>query len=137
MNYSANKPPIWFWIVSVAALLWNLLGVSMYLVQAYMTDKDISTLPEEHQAAYTNLPSWYIASFALAVFFGAFGCIALVFRKKWAMTLLLMSLICVIVQMSYIAFGLNMANAMTVVTPLISIALVWFSKKSQKEGWIG
>jgi len=50
--------------------------------------------------------------------------------------LLLISLICVIAQMSYIAFGLNMANAMTAITIVISIGLVWFSRKSQQEGWI-
>jgi len=137
MNYSTNKPPIWFWIVSVAALLWNLAGVAAYLMQAYMTDEVKAALSAEDQAMYTNLPSWYVAAFALAVFCGALGCIALVLRKKWATILLLISLICVIAQMSYVAFGLDMTNAMTVITPLISIILVWFSRKSQQEGWTG
>ncbi len=31
------RPPIWFWIVSILALLWNLLGVMAYLAQVNMT----------------------------------------------------------------------------------------------------
>lgn len=36
MNHSTRtKPPIWFWIISVIALIWNLMGVMAYLGQAY------------------------------------------------------------------------------------------------------
>ena len=137
MNYSTTKPPTWFWIVSVVALLWNLSGVAMYLVQAYMTDETLATLPADQQAMYANLPSWYIASFALAVFCGALGCIALLLRKKWANPFLLISLIAALVQMSYLTFSLKMANIMTPIVIIIGIALVWFARKAQKEGWIG
>ena len=35
---STNKPPVWFWIVSAVALIWNGIGVNMYLQQAYDTE---------------------------------------------------------------------------------------------------
>ena len=136
MTNSSIKPPVWFWIISVLALIWNVLGIGAYLAQAYMTDEALAALPEADQAMYANLPAWYTAAFALAVFCGALGCIALLLRKKWAYMLLLISLIAVIVQMSYVIFSLNMANAMTPMIIIVALFLVWYSKKATAKGWI-
>ena len=136
MTNSSIKPPVWFWIISVLALIWNVLGIGAYLAQAYMTDEALAALPEADQAMYANLPAWYTAAFALAVFCGALGCIALLLRKKWAYMLLLISLIAVIVQMSYVIFSLNMANAMTPMIIIVALFLVWYSKKAITKGWI-
>lgn len=136
MTTNLTKLPAWYWVVSILALLWNLAGVAAYLTQAYMTDEIKVKLSPEDQAMYADLPSWYIAVFALAVFCGALGCIALILRKKWANVLLPVSMICVLAQMSYVAFVLDMANVMTAMTILVSIGLVWFGRKSQQEGWI-
>ena len=136
MTNSSIKPPVWFWIISVLALIWNVLGIGAYLAQAYMTDEALAALPEADQAMYANLPAWYTAAFALAVFCGALGCIALLLRKKWAYMLLLISLIAVIVQMSYVIFSLNMANAMTPMIIIVALFLVWYSKKATTKGWI-
>jgi uncharacterized membrane protein len=136
MSTTSTKLPVWFWVVSVLALLWNLAGVAAYLMQAYMTDEVKAALSPEDQAMYDNLPSWYVAVFALAVFCGALGCIALILRKKWANVLLPISMVCVIAQMSYVAFVLEMANVITAMTIIISIGLVWFARKSQQSGWI-
>ncbi len=48
MTNSSIKPPVWFWVIGVIALLWNLMGVNMYLQQAYQTDS--------FKAMYTNTP---------------------------------------------------------------------------------
>ncbi len=136
MTNSSIKPPVWFWIISVFALIWNILGVGAYLAQAYMTDEALVALPEADQAMYANLPAWYTASFALAVFCGALGCIALLVRKKWAYMLLLISLIAAIIQMSYVIFSLKMANAMTPLIIIVALFLLWYSKKSIAKGWI-
>ena len=141
---STNKPPIWFWIVSAIALLWNSAGVYMYLQQAYNT--------EAHQAMYNtpellemvnNTPSWAIAAFAFAVFGGALGCIALLLRKKWAKPIFMLSLIGIIVQMIYNVFISGAmevygpgAIAMPIMTLLIGIFLVWFSKNGIAKGWL-
>jgi len=143
-NSTTNKPPIWFWIVSLIALLWNSAGVYMYLQQAYNT--------EAHQAMYNtpellemvnNTPSWAIAAFAIAVFGGVLGCIGLLLRKKWAKLIFTLSLIGIIVQMIYNLFisgALEVygpgAIAMPIMTILIGIFLVWFSKKGIAKGWL-
>ena len=71
MTNSTNKPPVWFWIISVIALIWNGLGVMAYLARAFATEEMIAALPEEQQAEYlVEYPAWYTAAFAIAVFAG-------------------------------------------------------------------
>ena len=131
-----GKPPVWFWIVSALALVWNSMGVNQYLQQAYKTDsfKEMST-PEQLEM-YSNFPSWYTAAFAIAVFGGALGCILLLLRKRLASTILLISFVAIIIQMSYVTFSLKMANVMTVMIIIVGALLVWLSKIATRKGWI-
>ncbi len=133
---STNKPPIWFWIVSALALIWNAMGVLKYLQQAYKTESFIVACTAEQLEMYENLPSWYTAVFALAVFGGAIGCLLLLLRKKIAYTVLLVSLVAVIIQMSYTTFSLKMADMMTPMVVIVGILLVWLAKSATKKGWI-
>lgn len=135
-NSTNNKPPIWFWIASVLALVWNGMGVMQYLQQAYNTESFKAMCTPEELEMYANLPSWYTAVFAFAVFGGLLGCIALLLRKKFAYILLLISLIAVIIQMSYVTFSLKMANAMTPMIIIVGILLVWLAKSATKRNWI-
>jgi peptidoglycan/LPS O-acetylase OafA/YrhL len=140
---SSSKPPIWFWVVSVIALIWNLMGVMAYLGQAYMSDDVLNALPEAEQALYRDTPAWATASFAIAVWGGALGCLFLLLRKRWAKPVLLVSLIGIIVQMVYNIFISKASEVygpggaiMPIIVIVIGIFLVWFSKKSHREGWI-
>lgn len=140
---SSNRPPIWFWVVSVIALIWNLMGVMAYLGQAFMSEDILNSMPEAEQALYKDIPAWATAAFAFAVWGGALGCLALLFRKKWAKPMLVISLLGIVVQMVY---NLFMSNASEVYGPegaimpimllVIGVFLVWFSRKSHNEGWL-
>lgn len=134
---STNKPPVWFWIVSVVALIWNGLGVLAYLGQAFMTDEMMAALPEKEQALYADLPAWYTAAFALAVFCGALGCLALLLRKKWAYLLLVVSAIAAISQQVYLIVVIKPDSiVMAIVVIIIALFLVWFAKKAIAKQWI-
>ena len=139
---NSTKPTISFWIIGVLALLWNITGVVAYLEQAYMTVEDLASLPESEQAFYNNLPAWVTAAFAIAVFSGALGCIALLLRKKMAIILFLVSLIAVVVQFVRNVFLQNdmevtIQNMIwSVVVLVIAFFLVLYSKKSASNGWI-
>jgi len=137
MTTNSNKPPIWFWIVSVIALIWNGLGVDGYLGQAYNTERYRNAFTEEQLEIATSLPSWITGAFAIAVFAGVFGSLGLLLRKKWAYSLLVLSLIAVIAQMGYTLFNGYYENiGMTISIIVFAIFLVWFSKKSKAKGWI-
>jgi len=83
-NQTISKPPLWFWIVSVVALIWNGMGVNQYIQQAYKTEGFMAMYNEEQLALIDNTPSWAIAAFAIAVFGGLIGSLALLLKKKWA-----------------------------------------------------
>lgn len=137
MTANSNKPPIWFWIVSVIALIWNGLGVDGYLGQAYNTERYRNAFTEEQLEIAASLPSWITGAFAIAVFAGLFGSLGLLLRKKWAYSLLVLSLIAVIAQMGYTLLnGYDENIGMTISIIVFAIFLVWFSKKSKTKDWI-
>jgi CHASE2 domain-containing sensor protein len=142
-NGTKMKPPVWFWVVSVLALIWNLMGAFNYLMQAYMTDEMKAELPEDQLALMESTPSWVTAAFAIAVWGGVLGCIALLLRKKWAKPVLLISLIGILAQMSYSFFMSNSmevygttATVMSIIVIIIGIALVYFARGAHNRGWI-
>ena len=141
---SNTKPPVWFWIVSILALLWNLMGVMSYLEQAYMTDEIKAQYTAEQLTLMQGVPAWVTAAFAIAVWGGLLGCIALLFRKRWAKPLLMLSLIAILIQMAYSFFMTNAAEIYGlirgIIIPLlviiIGIALVQFARIAEKRNWI-
>ncbi len=141
---TTSKPPVWFWIVSVLALLWNLMGVMNYLGSAFMKEAIKAEMTPEQVNLMESTPAWVTAAFAIAVWFGAAGCIGLLLRKKWAKSALGMSLIGVLVQTGY---GFFMTNATEVysqteaiIIPLmvisIAILLIFFARLSERKLWI-
>jgi len=137
MTNSKTKPPVWYWIVSIIALFWNAMGVNQYIQQAYKTESWRSAITDAQFEMISNFPAWLTAAFAIAVFTGALGSLALILRKKWAYSLFLLSLIAVIVQMGYVLSQGHTDNIeMTISIILFALFLVWFSKKSTSKGWI-
>lgn len=143
MNESITiKPPTWFWVVSVLALLWNLMGVGAYLAEAFMTEEVLSAMSEADRGILEARPAWVTAAFAIAVFSGLLGCIGLLLRKKWAYILLLLSLLGVLAQNTYYFFMSNATEGlsstdlvMTILVIVISIFLVFFAKAVAKKQW--
>lgn len=137
-DLTTNKPPVWFWIVSVVALIWNAMGIDHYLGQAYNTERWRSNFEtsEQIETALSH-PSWLVAAFAIAVFAGALGSIALLLRKKWANGLLLLSLLAVIIQMGYLLIkGYTDNLPMTIMIIVFAVLLVWFSKYATSKKWL-
>jgi len=142
MNDTAKQNTNRFYIISVLALIWNILGIIAYLGQVYMTDTVKSTLPVAEQAYYANVPGWVTGSFAIAVFAGALGCITLLLRKKSSIYLLILSLLAVIIQFIYNTL-IQTFMKITVeklvwpaVIIIIAVFLVWFAKDSKTKGYL-
>lgn len=141
MPESTNKPRLDFWIIGIAGLVWNLMGVYEYLKQAYMTDEDLAALPIEQQPLYENIPAWVTGAFAIAVFGGTLACILLLLRKKLATTVFLVSLVAVIAQMGYSFLMTDAASKsgavgyiMSGMVIIIAIFLFWYSRKKESTG---
>ncbi|MHB1148079.1 MAG: hypothetical protein ACYC01_10865 [Lutibacter sp.] len=142
MTDKTIKPTSAFWIISVIAFLWNIMGVIAYLGQAFMTEEVLKALPEGEQDYHLHVPAWVTAAFAIAVFAGLFGCLGLLMRKKWATLLFIFSLAAVIVQSAFNLFIQEFVEVssekmiMPIVVIIIAIFLVYFSTNAAKKGWI-
>ncbi|SNR33481.1 hypothetical protein SAMN06265371_101398 [Lutibacter agarilyticus] len=142
MPTSTSKPPTLFWIITVLALIWNIMGVMAYLGQVYITDEILASLPEADQLYIKNVESWVTAAYATAVFSGVFGCIALLVRKKIAKLLFIISLIAFLAQSAYNFFiqefmevqPLQMAWSFIILS--ICIFLVWYATIATKRAWV-
>lgn len=139
-----SKPPIWFWIVSAVAVLWNLMGVKAYLDQVYPSGGALDEIANAAKDLVDPTPAWVTAAFAIAVFGGTIGSILLLLRKSLALTMLTVSLLAVIAQMSYNLFLTDTPTdsgpggmAMVIMIIGFAVGLVFFAKKSKASGWLG
>jgi len=142
-DLSNTKPPVWFWIITVVALIWNAMGVMQYLGQAYDTESFRSQYTAEQLEIISNTASWAMAAFAIAVFAGLLGSVLLLLKKKLAYTLFLLSLLGIIVQMYHNLFVVNSVDiygpAAAVMAGMIfvfGLLLLLFSRYSIKKGWL-
>lgn len=135
-----TKPPTWFWVAASAALIWNLIGVAAYLGQMMM---DMSTLPDAQRTFYETTPAWATSAFAIAVFAGTAGSVALLLRQRWAILALVASLFGIIVQMAHsllLENGLEVFGTSALILPLLTLAigltLIWFAIVSKNQSWL-
>ncbi|MCO4818237.1 MAG: hypothetical protein KC517_01345 [Bacteroidetes bacterium] len=142
MNTNSQKIPTWFWIVSIALLLWNIMGIMNFLGQVNMSQEAIDALSETQKSLIVNRPSWVNIAFGLAVFAGTAGSIALLLKKKIAHGLFMASLVGVALQ-----FGHGIASSpaevftpdvigMTVTIITVAFLAIWFSRNAFKKGWL-
>lgn len=137
---TTTKPSTSFWVISILAIIWNLIGVIVYLGQAYMTDDMKALMTEEQLAIIENSPIWATAAFAIAVWFGLLGSILLTLRKKLSKSVLYISLLGVIVQLIYNFFmsnAIEVYGSQGIIQPLITLAislfLVSYAKQADKK----
>jgi hypothetical protein len=138
-----TSPPVWFWVISVIALLWYLMDMSAFFMRVLMTDDVIKAMPDNQQHLYRNIPLWVNIVFAGEVFGGALGCVGLLLRKKWALPLFVVSILGVLSQTFYVYFLSDAISTMgtpAVVMPLlailIGIGMIVLAKSAISKRWL-
>tara|TARA_B110000046_G_C12737511_1_gene291108 strand:+ start:177 stop:608 length:432 start_codon:yes stop_codon:yes gene_type:complete len=138
------KIPVWFWILAVFFLLWNIMGVLSFFSHVFISDEMLTKLPEDQSALYGDYPLWTNVVFAIAVFGGLFGSLGLILKKKWAKLAFIVSLGGIIPQMihnlfftkSIEVYGPGQAATMPVLVVVCGIFLIWFSKYATHKNWL-
>jgi len=138
-----KSPPVWFWVISIIALLWFLTDISAFFMRVLMTDDGINAMPVNQQHLYRNMPLWVNVVFAGEVFGGALGCVGLLLRKKWALPLFAVSILGVLSQTFHIYFrsdAISVMGAAAVVMPLVAIligaGMIVLAKSAIAKGWL-
>lgn len=137
----AARPPLHFWIIAIAAVLWNAVGAFDYVATQLRLESYMSAFTEEQLAFFYGLPGWAVASWAIAIWSAVLGSLAMLARLRWAVHLFVLSLIAMLVT-SFQNFVLsNGAEIMgtggvifSVVIALISIFLVFYNRAMLRCG---
>jgi hypothetical protein len=138
-----DRPTTAFWVFGGAALVWNLIGLVMYISTVTMSPEALARMTEDAQAFFTSTPKWATGAFALAVTGGVLGSLSLLLRKAWAVPLFLLSLVAVVVQNidAFVlreAFGILGVNA--VILPslvfIVAVLLLVYSRSCKAKGWL-
>jgi len=132
--------PRWFTLAAIGAVLFELAGCAMYLMQVSV---DPASLPLDQRAMWDAAPSWMVAAYAVAVWLGLIGAILLVLRRRLAEKLLLASLIAVLVQFSALLLVPELRNLTTsdaLFLPFVIIVaayVIWhFAFTARRAGWL-
>ena len=141
---TTNKPNKWFWIIAILALLWNLMGVTRYLMEAYNVESFRAKFNEDQLSLMDGSPAWLTAVFAIAVFSGLLACVTLLMKRKLAIILFGISLLFVLIQMISVwvttdtieVFGTLDGVVMPMIVIIISIFLYYYSKGASQKGWL-
>ena len=139
-----DRPPLWFKIAAVAAVLWGLAGVYACYSQLSMNAAQLAALPAAQGDAFTAMPLLVKGAYVVAVVGGLIGGMLLLVRKAPAGAAFIVSLIGIVVQFGWI-FGPYQglaklgpsAMAFPAFVTALSVAEVWLSSPALKRGWIG
>ncbi len=138
-----SKPPFWFTLLAAVALLWNLVGLFAVVADLRLSASDIAALPAEQQALYAARPIWSIVASVVAVGGGTLGCLGLLLRKRWALTLFYLSLAGIVIQdvgIFLVAGAANSGNPVPIVLQglvlVIAIGLVVLARRASERSWL-
>ncbi|MFS0735564.1 hypothetical protein ABC347_00800 [Sphingomonas sp. 1P06PA] len=137
------RPPRWFWIVAIVLLMWEAMGCAAYLSQVTMDAADLAKLPRAQAEIWMAMPDWAKGAYAIAVWIGLAGGIALVMRRRLALVAFLVSLAAVLVQFGWVFAAtpiLTTVGPSAALFPLfiitIGIVSVWFARTAVARGWL-
>ena len=132
MDSAIAKPPIHLWIVGGIATLWNGFGCFDYLMTrtqgATYIESMMHTDDGEAIMAYINaFPIWAAGGWGLGVWGGLAGAILLLMRHRWAVPVLLASLVGAVIGIGYQLANpsgiVELSKGVNAVMPYVIIAI--------------
>ena len=144
MTKQPKKNPLWFSMLAVVFIIWNLIGVLQYLGQVTMDDATKNQMDQELLKLMNATPKVITALFAIAVWSAFSASILLLLKKASALLLFRLSLIAVLIQTAYTIFATNGPELVGVVSYyglqtsiiVIGILQIYFSRKAILKNWI-
>ena len=131
--------PRHLWVVGVLSLLWNGMGALDYTMTETRNASYMNDFTPEQLKFFYSFPKWVIATWAISVWGGVAGSLALLGRKRWALPIFAASLVTMVITFVHnfvFANGLAImggagALAFTLAIVAVGAALVLYSR------WLG
>lgn len=137
-----NTAPKWVVIAGIVLLLWNAMGVFMFISSCMMTPEQMAALPEDQRTLWAQMPAWGWAGYGLGTIGGLLAALGIVLKKRWSASLALLSVIGVIlnfVPTFFLSEGVNVWQPKFYAFPLciflIALFQLWLARKGNASGW--
>ena len=142
----STKPialPVWFWVVSLLAMLWFLMDMSAFFMRVTVTEEARMMMTGRDQYLHRDYPLWVNMVFAFEVFGGLLGSLALLLKRRLALVLFALSLMGVLGQSSFVYFisdAIDVLGMPLILMPLLSIAIgtamIAVSRRAIAQRWL-
>lgn len=139
-----TRLPVWFWIVSIVLVLWELMGCFACIEQIRLGAAAMGPVDDWSLRYYAALPFWYNGVYAIATFGGLAGGVALLLRNRWASIFFWISLAAIIVMFGYAFAATDLVAhkgwAQVLPFPLLIAGVggfsIWFAGMPARKGRI-
>lgn len=141
MDQVTSQPaPGWFTIAAGAALLWELLGLFLFVSQLQI---DPALIDSADRAVLDAAPQWMILAYGVAVISGVIGAVLLLLRRRLAAPLLAVSLVAVVIQDSAYLLAPQLRNLtmsddlfLPFVILIVCYGIWHFARRARVSGWL-
>jgi hypothetical protein len=138
---NTTKTPVHLWIVGALAVLWNFVGAYDYLMTQTENEAYMAKFEPAQLEYFYNFPTWVVAAWAIAVWFGVLGSVLLLVRRRLAEPVLLVSLVAMTVTAVYnygLSDGIEMMGsagfAFTLVIFIVAVGLWLYARAMRGRG---
>ena len=140
---NTSNTPKWLIPITAVGLLWNVMGIFNFITQMTLTPEALAQYSEVEQMLIESTPLLSNIAFAIGVFGGTLGCVGILLLKKWSRPLLQLSLVAVLLQMSYWVFfteAVAVYGPTTYVFPTIVILVAYglyrIARNGESKGYL-
>ena len=136
--------PWHLWVVGVVALLWNAMGALDYTMTETRNAAYMKDFTAEQLAYFYSFPKWVVATWALSVWGGVAGSVALLLRSRWAVPIFTLSLATMAITFTHnfvltdglAVMGGAAALAFTAAIIAVGVGLVSYSRWVDRKGFL-
>lgn len=105
-------------------LLWNLTGIAAFVSQFFMDSEMLAALPPAERKLFAEMPGWAWLAYAVEVFGSVAGTLAMLLKRRLAITLYAISLLAVILQLSHPFLSHDLCAAIEIDTTALPVAIL-------------
>lgn len=130
----------WYRIAAIAALLFMAAACAMYGLHVATNPQ---SLPLDQRTVFEAEPLWVTSAFGLGAVAGLAASAMLVFRRKMAQPLMLISLVAMLAWLAGLLLVPGLRDVITtndiavaVLVAAITWTIFWFARHSAQRGWL-
>ncbi|WBH16325.1 hypothetical protein [Sphingomonas radiodurans] len=139
-----RRPQAWFWVVVVLLLLWQAMGLYSFYEHVAHGPAAMGAVPTDYdRQLFASLPGWYVWVFGIATWGALATGVALILRRREAVTLAAISLLATVVMFGWMFLATDIIAAKGVWTTYFPAVIIivggvslWFANMVRARGWI-